>query len=49
LSGNLVFHENWLGYDHTVGRCENSYMYLPYLLADLGEIWYRVSSHDASE
>jgi len=18
-----VFHENWFGYDHTVGRCEN--------------------------
>lgn len=27
----------------------NSYLYLPYLLADLGEIWCVVSSHDASE
>lgn len=23
LSGKLEFHENWLGYDNTIGRCEN--------------------------
>jgi len=36
LSDTLEFHEKWLGYDHTVGRCEN--IFIPVLTIFIG--WF---------